>query len=43
MKIQELVNKNSDTDNDMKTFHGGKYVNEVREVYAALLSMNVGV
>lgn len=27
----------------VKTFHGGKYDDSIREVYASLLSMNVGV
>jgi hypothetical protein len=38
--IEALMNSNSQT---IKLFEGGKYKDNVREVYLALLSMNVGV
>lgn len=37
-KIDELM-----SDKTVKTFQGGKYNDNIREIYAALLSMNGGV
>lgn len=39
-QVEELMNSSSQT---IKLFEGGKYKDNVREVYLALLSMNVGV
>ena len=39
-QVEELMNSSSQT---IKLFEGGKYKDNVREVYPALLSMNVGV
>lgn len=42
-ELTEVLKERTDMQTDIKTFCNGRYSDEIREVYASLLSLNVGV